>query len=446
MSEDTSRRQTSVYNRILLGLILGAVGGVTANQLSLSGVLPGGGPHTPAPALVWLVDNVADPLGRVFLNMLFMVVVPIVFTSLTLGVANLGNMGKLGRLGLKTFLYFFVTTALAVSLGLALVNIFQPGRGFDPETQEQLLSEFREETEATREIAAEGHFWPDIVVGIVSRNPLREAVELRMLPIIFFSVLFGIALTVLPREKADATLKMLEGVGDAMVVIVGFAMRLAPIAVPALIFKVTALFGWEILRQLSFFTVLVVVGYLLHLFGFYTVMIRVFARYPARAFFKKVMPVMITAFSTSSSSATLPTTIKFTKEELGVPADIAGFVLPLGATMNMNGTALFEGVVILFLAQVFGVELSLGAQLLVVLLAVLTAVGAAGVPSGAIPLMMVVLETVGVPGESIAIIFGVERLLDMGRTVLNVTGDVTAACFVSHSEGYPLKVDESSTL
>jgi DAACS family dicarboxylate/amino acid:cation (Na+ or H+) symporter len=245
----------------------------------------------------------------------------------------------------------------------------------------------------------------------------------------------------IPRERAEPTIKVLDGIGDAMVVIVGFAMRIAPFAVPALIFDVTALFGWEILKHLSFYVIIVLVGYLLHLFGTYSVLLRVFARYSPGQFFKKMIPVMITAFSTSSSNATLPTTIKTSEEELGVPSEIAGFVLPLGATTNMNGSSLFASVVVLFVAQVFGVELSLGTQFLVVFLSVFTAVGAAGVPGGAIPLLIVVLEMVGVPGEGIAIIIGVDRILDMGRTVVNVTGDAVAACFIASSEGYPLKTD-----
>ena len=322
-----------------------------------------------------------------------------------------------------------------------MVNTLRPGEGFDPETQRALMERFGGQAEQRASVAGEGRFWPDMLVRMVSRNPIRDAAETQMLPVIVFAILFGLALTMIPRERAEATVKVLDGIGDAMVVIVGFAMRIAPFAVPALIFDVTALFGWEILRHLSFYVIIVLVGYLLHLFGTYSILLTVVARYSPGQFFKKMIPVMITAFSTSSSNATLPTTIKTSEEELGVPSEIAGFVLPLGATTNMNGSSLFASVVVLFVAQVFGVELSLGMQCLVVVLSVFTAVGAAGVPGGAIPLLVVVLETVGVPGEGIAIIIGVDRILDMGRTVVNVTGDATAACFIARSEGYPLKAD-----
>jgi DAACS family dicarboxylate/amino acid:cation (Na+ or H+) symporter len=225
-----------------------------------------------------------------------------------------------------------------------------------------------------------------------------------------------------------------------MVVIVGFAMALAPVAVPALVFDVTARFGWEIFEQLSLFLVVVLVGYLIHLFVSLGLFVRVLARLRSVSFFTKMIPVMITALSTSSSSATLPTTIKVAEESLGVPKRLAGFVLPLGATMNMNGTALFVTVVVLFLAQVFGLTLGLADQLAVVVFSVLTAVGAAGVPSGSLPIIVLVLLHFGIPGEGLALVLGVERILDMGRTVVNVTGDATAACYVAASEGVVLDV------
>ena len=423
-----------LHTKILIGFVVGGAAGITANQLATGGALR-------YSALEWFVTNVTAPIGQIFLNLLFMVVIPIVFCSLSLGVARLGNVGKLGRLGGKTFGYFLVTTTISIVMGVTMVNVLRPGEGFDPETQRALMERFGGQAEQRAAIAGGRNFWPDILVGMVSRNPIRDAAETQMLPVIVFAILFGLALTMIPRGRAEPTIKVLGGIGDAMVVIVGFAMRIAPIAVPALIFDVTALFGWEVLKQLSFYVILVLVGYLLHTFGTYSIFLKIFAGYSPGRFFKKMIPVMVTAFSTSSSNATLPTTIKTSEEELGVPSEIAGFVLPLGATTNMNGSSLFASVVVLFVAQVFGVELSLGTQLLVVLLSLFTAVGAAGVPGGAIPLLVVVLETVGVPGEGIALIIGVDRILDMGRTVVNVTGDAAVACLVAKSEGYPLKSD-----
>jgi DAACS family dicarboxylate/amino acid:cation (Na+ or H+) symporter len=228
-------------------------------------------------------------------------------------------------------------------------------------------------------------------------------------------------------------------VNEIAVKVINIAMKLAPFGVAALIFSVTSRFGFDLIVALGMYVITVLVGLALHQFGAFSILVRLFARYNPLKFFKKVETVMLTAFSTSSSNATLPTTMMVSQENLGIPPKIAGFVIPLGATMNMNGTALFEGVTVLFLAQVFGVDLSLGAQLIVVIMSVLTAVGAAGVPSGSIPLLIIVLQTVGVPAEGIAIILGVDRILDMCRTVLNVTGDITCAAYVARSEGIVLK-------
>jgi len=262
-------------------------------------------------------------------------------------------------------------------------------------------------------------------------------VNMDMLAVIFFALIVGMALTRIQAPRAQGLISLLEGVADVMMVIVGFAMQIAPYAVLALIFNVTARFGTDLLMKLLMYVVVVLGGYLVFLFGVYPLLLWLIARRNPVDFMRKVLPVMITGFSTSSSNATLPTTIKVAIEDLGIPSDIAGFVLPLGATMNMNGTALFEGVTVLFLAQVFGVELTLVQQALVVLLAVLMAIGTAGIPGGSIPMIMIVLATVNLRPDAIAIILGVDRVLDMGRTVLNVTGDMVTATFVSRLDHGP---------
>jgi DAACS family dicarboxylate/amino acid:cation (Na+ or H+) symporter len=258
-----------------------------------------------------------------------------------------------------------------------------------------------------------------------------------MLAVIFFALLFGAALTLIPKERAEPMVKVIEALGDVVIKIIDFAMKLAPYGVFGLIFVVTSRFGWDIVRQLSLYVLVVIGGLLIHaVFGLST-LVRVLGGMNPLTFWKKARASAITAFSTSSSNATLPTNIKVAEQELGISPTVAGFVLPLGATMNMNGTSLYEGVTVLFLCQVFGLDLSLGQQLVVVVLSVITAIGAAGVPGGSLPLMMVVLGAVGAPPESIAVILGVDRILDMCRTTLNVTGDLTAAVFVARSEGLP---------
>jgi DAACS family dicarboxylate/amino acid:cation (Na+ or H+) symporter len=249
---------------------------------------------------------------------------------------------------------------------------------------------------------------------------------------------FGVALTRLPEDVSAPVLRVLEGVARAVIEIIGFAMKLAPYGVAGLIFSVTARFGFEVLQSLGTYVLMVLVGLAIHQLGVLALLAKVFTGLGPIAFLHRCRYAIVTAFSTSSSNATLPTTLRTAEEEFGVPRQIAGFVIPLGATMNMNGTALFEGMTILFLAQVFGIDLSLGAQLIVVVMAIITAIGAAGVPSGSIPLLVMVLAMVGVPGEAIALVLGVDRILDMARTVPNVTADILTSIVVAKSEGFTL--------
>jgi len=412
-----------LHNRILLGLVLGAGAGVAAHFWARE-----------AGWLAWFNDNLANPVGQVFLRMLLMTVIPLVFASITLGVAGLGDLRKVGRVGGRTIAYFLVSTAISAVIGLVLVNLASPGAGMDPTVRERLVETYRSQA-AGLQAAGGSRFGIGTFVNIVPRNPVQAAAEMDMLAVIFFALMFGAALTLIPRERAQPMIGVLEALGEVVVKIIEFAMKLAPYGVFGLIFVTTSRFGWEVLRQLGMYVVVVMVGLALHGAVSLSVLVRVLGGLDPWVFWRKARASVITAFSTSSSNATLPTNIAVAERELGLPPKIAGFVLPLGATMNMNGTALYEGVTVLFLAQVFGVHLSLPQQGIVVILSVLMAVGAAGVPGGSLPLIMVVLGTVGVPPESIAIILGVDRILDMCRTTLNVTGDLTAAVYVARAEG-----------
>ena len=415
------------HSRIVLGLAAGAAAGSAVNALAAG-----------APWVEWVNRNLAGPVGQVFLRLLFMTVVPLVFASVTLGVAGIGNIRRLGRIGAKTMLYFLVSTALSTAIGLILVNTFRPGGGVDVATREALLATYQSQAEVVQGAGGAG-FGVGTFVNMVPRNPIQAAASGDMLAVIVFALVFGAALTPLPSRRAQPMLDVLRALGDVVMVIIEFAMRLAPYGVFALIFTVTSRFGWELLGQLGWYVVVVIGGLLLHASVGLSTLVRVLGGMSPLAFWRKVRTSLITAFSTSSSNATLPTTLAVAEHQLGIPPTIAGFVLPLGATMNMNGTALYEGVTVLFLAQVFGVPLSLGQQGVVLVLAVLTAIGTAGVPGGSLPLMMVVLASVGVPAEGIAIILGVDRILDMCRTTLNVAGDLTAAVYVARTE--PVIVD-----
>ena len=407
-----------------MGLFSGAALGTAANFLARD-----------ARWLAWVTDNVAQPVGQIFLRMLFMVVVPLVFTSICLGVASLGDIRRIGRIGAKTLAFFLGTTALAVVLGLTLVNTIRPGDQIRPEVRDRLMAEYATQAGERMAQAEQVRFGIETFVNIVPRNPVQAAANGDMLGLIFFALVFGIALTFMREERAAPVLRFLEGLGDAVMLMIGFAMKLAPIGVFGLIFTVTAKFGFDVLRSLALYVVMVLAALALHQFGILTTLARFIAGIRPAEFLRRIRELMTTALGTSSSNATLPTTIRTAEEKFGVPREVAGFVLPLGATMNMNGTALFEGMTVLFLAQVFGVSMSLGTQIIVVIMSVITAVGVAGVPSGSIPLLVMVLGMVGVPPEGIALVLGVDRVLDMARTVPNVTGDLVTSIFITRSEG-----------
>jgi len=429
----TARRRLPLATRILIGLVAGAAAGVAANAFV-----------APKDPTLETIATVANAVGRVFLGLLFMVVIPLVFASLTLGVAGLGDLRSLGRVGAKTLGYFVATTALATVLGITLVNVIRPGGTLAPETAADLREAFRGDAAAKVEQAQKGTgLGLDTFVAIVPRNVVKAAADGDMLGVIFFALMVGVAATLLPREKTKPLLALLEALYEVCVKILEIAMRIAPYGVAGLIFAVTARFGAALLHSLAWYVATVLIGLVVHQFLVLGVLVRALGGMSPRTFFARCRTVIVTAFSTSSSNATLPTTIKTAQDELGIPPTVAGFVLPLGATMNMNGTALFEGVTVLFLAQVSGIHLSVGAQATVVVLAVLTAIGAAGVPGGSLPLLALVLAQVGVPPETIAIILGVDRILDMARTVPNVTGDLTAALYVARTEG-TLRVPRTS--
>ncbi len=416
-----------LHTKILLGLVAGAVVGVAVNLLT------GGGPVTQR-----VVSLVTEPIGKMWLSGLIMIVIPLIVSTLSLGVAGLGSLKRLGRIGIITITSFLCLTAASTVLGLALMNTLQPGRSLDPSIQARLMETYKGQTQGAMGLS-ENAFNIDLLVRIVPRNPVQAAANGDMLAIIFFSLMIGVALTAISPERAEPMMKFLDSLGHVTVAIIHLVMKLAPIGVFCLIFSVTARFGFDLLINLLKYVLTVVTGLVIFQFLGYSLVLVLVSRVKPFEFFRKIRIVMVTAFSTSSSNATLPTTLETSEESLGIPKEIGGFVLPLGATMNMNGTSLYEGATVLFLAQVFGVHLSLATQAIVVLLAVLTAIGTAGVPGGSIPLLMMVLGMVGVPMEGIAIILGVDRILDMCRTTLNVTGDLVTATVVSRFEGVTLQ-------
>jgi dicarboxylate/amino acid:cation (Na+ or H+) symporter, DAACS family len=414
-----------LHNKILIGLAVGATLGIIANTMF-------GAKH---PAVEAVNHYLAGPVGQIFLRMLFMIVIPLVFASISLGVAGLGDIRRVGRIGGKAIAYFLASTALAATLGLVMVSVVRPGERIPLEVRTSLMDTYAKDASTKVEAAAASNFGIQTLVNIVPRNPVKSAADLDMLGIIFFGMMFGAALTMISAERAKPMLGFLEALNDIVIKIVEIAMRLAPYGVAALIFGVTSKFGFDLLKLLGWYVAVVLIALLIHVVVNISLILRLIVGISPRLFFSRIRSALVTAFSTSSSSATLPTALAVAEDNLGIPPKIAGFVLPLGSTMCMNGTALFEGITVITLAQAFGVHLGLGQMVAVMVMSVITAVGAAGVPGGSIPLLVGVLTMFGVPAEGIAIVLGVDRILDMSRTTVNVCGDLSATAFVAKSEG-----------
>ena len=388
----------------------------------------------------WAAIQVLDPFGQVFLRLLFFVIVPLVFSSLALGVVQLGRLDKLGPLAGRTFALFGFNMAVAVALGLVAMNVTSPGEHISTETRDMLLAEYRTNAETIQNRAAEqqaqGFTFARAVEMFMPRNIFAAVVGQstsqlgEMLPLILLALLVGAAGTTLAQERRDGMQQVLETTTELMTRIVRWALLLAPFAVAALLGSVVIKLGLEILEALIIFCLVVLVSLAVHMFGTMSLLLKVFTRRSPRQFFRAVRAVLVTAFSTSSSAATLPTSIQVTRDQLGVSPSTAGFVLPLGATMNMSGTALYEGCVVLFVAQVYGVDLTIGMQFTMLILTVLSAVAVAAVPGASLPLIVGLLSTFGVPPDGIALVLGVDRLLDMARTTLNVDADIVTACIV----------------
>jgi DAACS family dicarboxylate/amino acid:cation (Na+ or H+) symporter len=433
------KHSKAMHTKILIGLLIGAAGGIAGSLLF-------GAENA---ELNWFIKNITQPLGGLWLRLLLMIVVPLVFSALVLGVAGLGNIKKLGRIGIKTLAYTLVLSAISVVVGLGMVNLIEPGKRISAETAAELEAEYgslagekvgvatvnakKMEEESVPVITA-------IVEKIIPENPLSAMVGTpNLLHIMFFALVLGMAATLIPKETAVPFLGFFDGLFEISIVIINAIMQLAPYAVALLVFSSLGSFGMELLTALLWFILVVLGGLLIHGLFVYSTSVYLLSALPPIKFYKSLKTTIITAFSTSSSNATLPTALRESKENLGVPEEINSFVLTIGATANQNGTALYEGITIIFLAQLAGIELSLAAQLGVAYLAILGGIGTAGVPGGSIPYIIVVLVGLGVNPSIIAIILGVDRVLDMCRTTVNVIGDITAATFVARSEGYHLE-------
>jgi DAACS family dicarboxylate/amino acid:cation (Na+ or H+) symporter len=421
-------------NQILVGLVIGAVTGLVVEGVVSS-------PES-IERLRWWLANLIQPVGRLFIRIIFMIVIPLIFSAIVLGIAEMGDVRKLGRVGAKSVGYTLLLSGTSVVLGVLLVNVLQPGKRLTDETKQQLTEKYQSEAQPRVTQGTTKAPLAETLLNLIPQNPLAEAVNAfapnytggGLISVMVFSLFFGIAMALAPPEKVGALTAVLQGVFEVSMRIIGFAMLLAPLGVACLAFSLTATLGIDILRSLGFYAGVVVLGLALHQFGTYSLFLKFVARRSPVRFFRVIQEVMLTAFSTSSSNATLPVSMRVAEERLKLPPQISRFVLTVGASANQNGTALYEGVTVLFLAQVFGVDLTITEQVVVALMCIMAGLGTAGVPGGSLPLVVGVLVTIGVPGESIAIILGIDRLLDMCRTTLNVTGDLVCAVLVSKGE------------
>lgn len=374
------------------------------------------------------------PVGDIFVRLLNMIAVPLVFASLLVGAASLSDLKNVARIGGKTVLLFMFTTVIAITTGLLFANIFQPGNFMPPETKTMLLQTFSDEASSKVQQEVSVNI-VDFFVNIVPRNPFKAIADGDFLQVVFFAILTGIFLTQIPKDKSKTIINFFDGLSSAMILLVEKVMLIAPFAVFALISATVAEFGFNILQTLLMYVVTVLSGLLFLVIFVYPTLLKTIARQKVLPIYKALRQVMIVAFSTSSSAATLPLEIDVAEKKLGVSNKIASFVLPLGATVNMDGTAMYQAVAAMFIAQVYGIEMDLTKQITIVITAVLASIGTAPVPGVGLIMLIIVLRSVGIPEEGIALILGVDRVLDMARTVPNIVSDSFTAVTVAKSEG-----------
>ncbi len=415
------------HYKLILGLICGIVLGTLLH---------------PYQEVVWVQkinEFLMVPVGQIFLRLLFMIVVPMVFSALVLGVYDLAKNQGVGKVATKTLFYTVIASTFSVLIGIGLVNFFQPGRGF--KIEKSLFETTKSNVETISANAKNSKSFAQAIVEVIPKNPLEAAVkalEGEMLALMFCALFFGFAFFLYQKHSEGVTeLKIMgifEEIFNASLKIVELAMKIAPVAVFAIIFNTAFKFGLGIFESLLYFSGVVVLGLLIQQFVVYSALLKFVAKRSPLKFFYDSKDVMLYAFSTSSSNACLPKSIETAEKKLGLTPAISRFVLTVGATANQNGTALFEGVTVLFLAQVFGVDLSTTQQLQVVLMCIIAGIGTAGVPGGSLPLIMIIMNGVGIPAEGIALILGVDRFLDMCRTTLNVSGDLVIAALVDEKK------------
>jgi len=423
-------RKLPLHTQIIIGLIAGLLFGLASIFFNIPSNLT--------------IDYI-KPVGVIFVNGLKMIAVPLIIASLIVGVANLGDISKLSRMGGKTVLLYLITTSIATTIGLFIVNIIKPGHVITPDTREEILGIYSTEALATTGQAEllkkQGPLDP--FVRMVPVNFFNATTDnSNMLQVVFFSLIFGIAILKVPKAKSKFVIAFFDGANEVILTIIHFIMALAPFGVFALIAAlIVELAGdnpskaWEILSALLAYSITVIIGLLIMILAIYPSIFKIFTKVKYKRFFKGIREAQLLAFSTSSSSATLPVTMECVEKNLHVSEEVTSFVLPLGATINMDGTSLYQSVAAVFIAQAMGIHLTLGNQIMIVLTATLASIGSAGVPGAGMVMLVIVLEAIGIPAAGLALIIAPDRILDMCRTIVNITGDATVAMTVASTEG-----------
>jgi len=424
MADRPKKRGLELQWQMLIGFLIGLVAGLIA--------------YTTSRDAAWveiLTTYVTQPIGQIFLRLLFMLVIPLLFSALVVGISEMGEVRSLKRVGLRTLAYTVVVSSIAVAISLAAVNILQPGAGVDRAAADQMLVEQGDRAGAIIRAGEEQPSGIDAFVSIIPQN-LVEVMgsNSAILSVMFFALFFGIGLLLTDTPNSRTLQRGFEGLFDVTMRLIMIVIRLAPIAVACFMFNLAALFGWELLIRLSAYVGVVLLALAIQMFIVFPALLSTLGRKNPIAFFRETQEASVMAFSTASSNATLPTALRVADEKLGLPRRVSRFVLTIGATANQNGTAMFEGVTVLFLAQFFGIELTIWQQLTVMLVCILGGIGTAGVPAGSLPVVALILAMVGIDPQAIALVLGVDRFLDMCRTTLNVVGDLVAAQVISAGE------------
>ena len=425
---------------IFIGLIAGCLIGFLFNFLeksSISLMIPLVGDVELKILTQFITNNIFFPVGDIFLQALFMIIVPLVFSSIIVGISNMSNPAVMGRLGKRLFLFYAFSTFIAIFIGQGVMGYFKPGQNISQQKVEEMAEEYADKMSSLQEKSSMvgSSLWPGIVRKIVPKNIIDEFGKQNLLAVIFVAILFGLALISMPQAPPkESFISLMTAICDISIIVIKWVMKIAPVAVACLLVPIVSNFGLDFMKTMFVYMLVLTFGMLLHMFGTYSLFLKFLVKHPIRKFYSKMLPVFTTAFSTSSSSATMPVTMNTLEKSFGAPKKVVSFSIPIGVTVNMDGTALFEVAAAMFIAQIYGIHLSPASIVLLVLLVFITSIGIAGVPGGSIPVLMSSIVILGLPPAGVAIILGVDRLMDMGRTVVNVTGDSLAALYLARRE------------